>query len=123
MASSSVQSSAAVEVVAHDEPALVLDAAQDLLELQADEPTVDAELDDVLVDLLGDARDHLGALQQHDHVAERDEVLDLERGQRARHLVEAALVALEGLQGLVGPVEQPGDRLERVLLVADVARR
>ena len=63
---------------------------------------------------------HLGALQHADDVAQRDEVLDLEGGQAGRHLVEAVLVALEGLQGLVGPVEQPGDRLERVLLVADV---
>ena len=49
-----------------------------LLELEADEPAVDAELDDVGLDLLGDAPHHLGALQQHDHVAEGDEVLDLE---------------------------------------------
>ena len=38
----------------------------------------------------------------------------------ARDLVEAVLVALEGLQRLVGPVEQPGDGLQRVLLVAHV---
>ena len=55
-----------------------------------------------------------------DDVAHRDEVLDLERGQLRGDLDEAVLVALEGLQGLVGPVEQPRDRLERVLLVAGV---
>ena len=48
-----------------------LDAAQHLLELQADQAAVGAELDDVVVDLLGDAQHHLGALQQHDDVAER----------------------------------------------------
>ena len=65
------------------------------------------------LDLLGDAAHHLGALEDGDDVADGDEVLDLEGGQRRRDLVEAVLVALEGLQGLVGPGEQPGDRLER----------
>ena len=67
-----------VEVVADDQAALVLDAAHDLLELQAHQAAVDAELDDVALDLLGDAQHHLGALQQHDDVADGDEVLDLE---------------------------------------------
>ena len=40
----------------------------------------------------------------------------------ADDVVEAVAVALEGLQGLVGPAEQDGDGLERVLLVADVDR-
>src|SRR5438105_4988123 len=40
--------------------------------------------------------------------------------QRARHGVEAVLVALEGLQGLVGAVEQPLDGFEGVLQIADV---
>ena len=53
-----------------------------LLELEPDEPAVDAELDDVALDLLGDAPHHLGALQHDDDVADGDEVLDLERRER-----------------------------------------
>ena len=109
-----------VEVVLDHEAAVVVDAAHELLELQAHEPAVVAELDDVSVDLLGDAAHHLGALQHGDDVAERDEVLDLERRRAGLHRVEPVLVALERRQRLVGPVEQPRDRLERVLLVADV---
>ena len=52
-----------VEVVLDDEAAVVLDAAHELFELQAHQPAVDAELDDVALDLLGDAAHHLGALQ------------------------------------------------------------
>ena len=72
-------------------------------------------LDDVAVDLLGDAAHHLGALQDGDHVAHGDQVLDLEGGEGAGHGVEAVLVPLEGLQGLVGPVQQAGGELEGVL--------
>ena len=100
-----------VEVVDDDQAALVLHPGQELLELEAHEAAVDAELDDVALDLLGDAQHHLGALQHHDDVADGDEVLDLERREAVGDLVEALLVALEGLQGLVGPVEQPGDGL------------
>ena len=71
-----------VEVVLDHEAPVVVDAAHQLLELQAHEPAVDAELDDVALDLLGDAPHHLGALQHGDDVAQRDEVLDLEGRQR-----------------------------------------
>ena len=91
-----------------------------LVQLQPDEAALGAELDDVALDLFGDPPDHLAALQHRDHVAQGDEVLDLEGGERRDDVVEAELVALEGLQRLVGPVEQAGDRLERVLGVADV---
>ena len=59
-----------VEVVDDHQPALVLHPGQHLLELQAHQAAVDAELDDVGLDLLGDAQDHLGALQQHHDVAD-----------------------------------------------------
>ena len=109
-----------VEVVLQDEAAVVLHVAQQLVELEADEPGVDPELDDVGLDLLGDAAHHLAALQHRDHVAHGHEVFDLEHGERGRAVVEPALVALERLQRLVGPVEQPGDLLQQVL---DRARR
>ena len=68
-----------MEVVLDHEAAVVLDAAHELLELEAHEAAVDAELDDVSLDLLGDAAHHLGALEHGDDVADGDEVLDLER--------------------------------------------
>jgi hypothetical protein len=74
----------------------------------------------VSLDLLRDAAHHLGALEHGDDVAQRHEILDLERGQRARDTVEAALVALQRLERGVRLVQQARDRLERVLLVADV---
>ena len=116
-----VPRSSSSEVVLDDQAAVVLDAAHELVELEADEPAVDAELDDVALDLLGDAPHHLGALQ---HGARRRAAVTRSSTssgrERGRHVVEAVLVALERLQGLVGPVEQARDRLERVLLVADV---
>ena len=66
------------EVVLGDEPAVVLDAAHGLLELEQDEPAVGAELDHVALDLLGDAAHHLGPLEDGGDVAHRDEILDLE---------------------------------------------
>ena len=97
-----------VEVVAHDEQTVVLDAGHQLVELQLHEPAVDAELDDVGSDLVGDAPHHLGALQHRDDVAHRDEVFDLERRQRRGHLVEAVLVPLECLERLVRPRSSRG---------------
>ena len=67
-----------VEVVLDHEAAVVLDAAHQLLELEAHEAALDAELDDVELDLLGDAAHHLGALEHADDVAHGDEVLDLD---------------------------------------------
>ena len=110
------------EVVAHDEAAVVFDAAELLVELQPHESTVDAELDDVARDLVGDAHDHLGALQDRQHVAQRHEVFDLERRQRTRHGVEPGLVPLDRLLCLVRAVEQPRDLFERMLLAAHVDR-
>ncbi len=109
-----------VEVVAHHEAAVVADAAHELLELEPDQAAVVAQLDDVALDLGRDAGHHLVALEHGDHVAQGDEVLDLEGREGDRHLVEPGLVALEGLHGLVGPGDDPGHGVDLVLLVADV---
>ena len=45
------------------EPAVVLDPAHELVELEQHQPAVGAELDDVALDLLGDPPHHLGPLQ------------------------------------------------------------
>ena len=111
-----------LEVVLRHQAAVLLDAADELLELQHHEAAVGTELDDVALDLLGDAPHHLGALQHGGDVAHGDEVFDLERGQRAAHRIEPGLVAAEDLQRLVGAREHPRDRLERVLLAASVDR-
>ena len=110
------------EVVLADEAQVGEHAAGELLELQLDEPAVEAELDDVALDLLGDPAHHLRALQHGDDVADRHEVLDLERRQRAGDAVEARLVAAEDLQRLVGAGEDARDAVER-LLVALVVHR
>ena len=58
------------EIVLARRAPVVLDTAGQLLELELDEPAVVAELDDVALDLVGDAPHHLGALQDGDDVAE-----------------------------------------------------
>src|SRR3546814_19424469 len=50
-----------LEVVLQDEPPVVLHATHELLELEAHEAAVDAELDDVELDLLSDSPHHLRA--------------------------------------------------------------
>ena len=65
-------------------------------------------------------RDQLGALEQVDHVAQGDDVLDLEGGQVGRDLVQAGLVPLEGLEGLVAATEDRRDGLQLVALVLGV---
>ena len=113
---------AAGEVVADDEVALGVDAGDELLELEGEETSVGAELEDVVLDLAGDPDDHLEALRDDGDVAHRDEVLDLEGGQGRGDLVEAQLVALEGGEGLVGAGEDLAGVLEDVADLADVGR-
>ena len=108
------------QVVGDHEVELVVDVAVDLVELQPQQAGVDAELDDHRLDLVGDAVDHLAALDDGDHVAQRDDVLQLDAGEVGDGVVEADLVALERLQRLVGPVEQPADVLQLVLGAAGV---
>ena len=108
------------EVVLGHQAAVVLDAAHELLELEEDQAALGAELDDVALDLVGDAAHHLRPLEDGDGVPDGHEVLDLEGRQRAGDGVEAVLVALQRLQGGVGLAQHPGDRLQRVLLVVAV---
>ena len=108
------------EVVGDHVVELVVDLAVGLVELQAEQPGVDTELDDHRLDLVGDAVHHLAALHDGDHVAHGDDVLDLERGQVAEGVVETELVALERLQRLVGAVEQATDLLQLALGAAGV---
>ena len=108
------------QVVAQHEAPVVVGAAHQLLELQADEPTVGAELDDGHLGLVRDPAHHLGSLQEADHVAHGDEVLHLQRRELRRRGVEALAVLLERLQRLVGPTEQQPRGQERSLLVAQV---
>ena len=98
------------QVVGDDEVELVVDVAVELVELQPQQPGVDAELDDHRLDLVGDAVHHLAALDDGDDVAQRHDVLQLDAGEVGDGVVEADLVALERLQRLVGPVEQAADR-------------
>ena len=102
------------QVVADQQPAVLLDAGQHLVELQREQPAVGAELDDEALDLVGDAPHHLQPLADAHRVADGDEVLDLEGRQRAGDLVEAQLVALERGQRLVGAREDRRRVLEGV---------
>ena len=104
------------QVVAGDQLTVGLDAGDELVELQREQPAVGAELDDVALDLAGDPAHHLEPLGDGGDVAHGDQVLDLQRRQRAGHLVEAQLVALEGGQRLVGPGQDLGRVLEHVAL-------
>ena len=73
--------------------------------MQGEQAAVSAELDDVALDLEGDAQHHLAALGDDRDVAHGHEVIDLERGEVAAHLVESDAVALERGDGLVGAGE------------------
>ena len=108
------------QVVEQHELAVVVDVLEQLVHLQADEVGLGAQLDDRGLDLLGHAADRLAALQHGGDVAHGDQVLDLQRGERGGGVVQADLVALQRLEGLVAADQQPRDLLERVLRVADV---
>src|SRR6476469_10337495 len=104
----------AVDVVADDQLTVVAETAGQLLQLEAEQAPVVAELHDVVGDLLADPADHLEALQHAGDVADGDEVLDLQRRQGGSDLVEAALVALQGLKGLVRLGQDVGAALDDV---------
>jgi hypothetical protein len=108
------------QVVTDDERAVGVNAGHQLVELQREQAAVRAELDHVTGDLIGDAADHLQALYNRDRVADRDQVLDLQRGQRTGDLVQAQLVPLQRGQGLVGPGQDRGGVVEDVALAVDV---
>ena len=107
-------------VVGEHQLDLVVDLAVQLVELQAQQPGIDAELDDHRLELGGDAAHHVAALHHGGDVAHGDDVLDLERGEAAQRVVEPGLVPLERLQRLVGAIEQPADVLQLVLRAAGV---
>ena len=119
--SSSASSACAVapagrQVVADDQGAVGVHAGHQLVELQGEQPAVGAQLDHVAGDLVGDPADHLQPLHHGDRVAHGDQVLDLQRGQRAGDLVEPQLVALQGGQRLVGPGQDRGRVVQDVPL-------
>ena len=62
---------------------LVVDLTVDLVDLQAQQPGIDAELDDHRFDLGGDAAHHLAALHHGGDIADRGHVFELERGEVA----------------------------------------
>ena len=98
----------------------VADPGAELLGLQVDQAPVRAQLDQMLVDLLGDAAHHFARLQHGHHVAHRDRVLHFEAGQLGQRVVEADPEALLGGQGLAGAVDQPPRRLAGVLQIVAV---
>ena len=108
------------DVVADHQLALAVDAGDQLLELQREQPAVGAELEHVVLDLARDPGHHLQPLGDHGDVAHGDQVLDLQRGQGAGDLVEPLLVALQRGQRLVGAGQDLGGVLEHVAGLADV---
>ena len=118
-----LRAAAGGQVVADHQLALGVDAGDQLLELQGEQPAVGAELEHVVLDLAGDPGDHLEPLGDHGDVADGDQVLDLQRGQGAGDLVEAQLVALERGQRLVGAGQDLAGVLEDVAGLADVRPR
>ncbi|CAM5532825.1 hypothetical protein SGRI78S_05497 [Streptomyces griseus subsp. griseus] len=70
------------------------------------------QLDHVLRDLGGDPPHHLQPLRHRRYVPDGDQVLDLQRGQRARHLVEAQFVPLQRGECLIGPGQDRGRLLQ-----------
>src|SRR5690606_4149304 len=108
------------KIVADDQFTVDVDPRDQLVELQAEQPAVGAQFDDVAVDLHRDPPDHLESLRHGDDVAHRDQIFDLEGRQGAGDLVEAQLVPLERGQGLVGPGENLPGIFEHVADVVDV---
>ena len=107
-------------VVPDDQFALRLHARDQLVELEGQQPAVRAQFDHVLGDLGGDPADHLQALRHRRDVPDRHQVLDLQRRQRARHLVQAQLVALQGGERLVGAGQDRRGVLQHAALPVDV---
>ena len=73
-------------------------------------------------DLLGNAAHHLEALDHDGHVPDGDQILDLERGEGAGHLIEPRLVPLERGQRLVGLGQDGIGSFEHVAHPRDIER-
>ena len=108
------------QVVPGDQLPLRLHAGEQLVQLQGQQPAVGAELDDVALDLVRDPAHHLQPLGDAHRVPDGDQVLDLQRGQRAGDLVQPHLVALQGGQRLVGPGQDGGGVVQHVAPAVDV---
>ncbi len=107
-------------VVAYDQVERPGDPVGQLGRLQAHQSSVLAQFDEVAVDLLGDAQDHLGSLDHTDDVPHRHRVLELEDRQVPECDVEPAPEPLHGGERLVGPVVEPSGGLDGVLDVVAV---
>src|SRR4051812_20804911 len=109
-------------VVPHDRVALLRHVADELLELEPDEPALASELHAVAPDALRHPRGHLGSLERHEDVVEDDRVLELERRQPRQHLLEPLPVGVEGAERLVRLREHVGHRVELVAARPDEDR-
>ena len=109
-------------VVAHDRVALGGDVADELVELEPDQPAFAPQLDAVAHDPLGHPRRHLGSLQGDEHVVEDDCVLELERGEPGQDLLQPLPVGLERAERLVRLREDVGHGVELVAGGADEDR-
>lgn len=108
------------DVVPDHEFAFRLHARDQLVQLEGEEAAVRAEFEHVLGDLRGDPADHLQALGHGRDVPDRHQVLDLQRGEGARDLVQTELVALQGRQGLVRAGQDRRRVLQDAALAVDV---
>src|SRR5699024_2214946 len=111
---------ARVDVVADDQFQPGADTADEFVELQREQASVRAQLEDVIGDLRRDPAHHFQPLHHRGDVAHRDQVLDLQGGQRAGDLVEAFLIAFEGGQGLVRAGQDGSGILQDVSLTTHV---
>ncbi len=109
-------------VVEDDRVLLARHVGRQLLEPDADQAPLRAELDVVPLDLRGHARGQLRALEHDEDVVQHDGVLELERGQPRQHLLEPLPIRLDGRDRLVRLREDVGDRVELVALLAHEER-
>ena len=105
---------AIAQVIAHDELEHRLDRLEQLLELQSDHAALLTELDDMPLRAIGDAAQHLAALQGQSDITQRDLVLELAGREHLHDLVESGPVPLQRRHRLVGPVHHRPDLIEHV---------
>lgn len=99
---------------------VIAQSGRELLELEAEQASVDSELEDVVGDLAADPAHHLETLQHARDVADGHQVLDLQCREGAGDLVEALLVSLERGEGLVGAGQDVAAVLEDHPSVSDI---
>ena len=108
------------QIVTQHEASHVVDTLEDLLELQPEKSPVLAQFDQIDPDPVRDPVEQLGGLEHRGHVAHRDGVGDLERGQRRQRRVEALAEAPGGLQGLAHALVQATLVLQHMAVVVAV---